>query len=256
MSDRRPIDDETLVRLRHGGSGQKAELDALVGSDTSVRERLTEWDRQDAALRALYDPVAEEPVPQRHLDLLDRAAAPAWPARHLLARAAAVAALVAIGFVGGWTAAWMGQPTEVGRNLAENALRTHATYVAEVAHPIEVSASDETHLTGWLSRRLRHRITPPDLEPYGFRLMGGRVVPDTNGAAAMMMYEDDIGRRITLYVARAPSGAESEIRFTENGIAKGFWWIEDDLGCAIIGDLPRDILRAISVKAYDELTKA
>lgn len=256
MTDRRPIDDETLVRLRHGGPARMAELAALAGIDTSVRQRLTEWDGQDAALRALYGPVFDEPVPKRHRDLLDSAAAPARSGLYLLARVAAVAGLVAIGVAGGWTAARIGRTTEAGSSLADVALRTHATYVVEVAHPIEVPASDEAHLVGWLSKRLGHRITPPDLDRYGFRLMGGRVVPDANGAAAMMMYEDDIGRRITLYVARAPNGSESEFRFTEKGTAKGFWWIEDDLGCAVIGDLPRETLRAISVKAYDELTKA
>lgn len=255
MIHRTPIDDEALLRLRHGGPEQRGGLAALAAEDASVRERLAEWDSQDAALRALYGPVGDEPVPERHQNLFDGAVGRDWPGLHMLARAAAVAGLIALGGAGGWIAAQAMRPTEAESSLAREALRAHATYTVEIAHPVEVPASDRAHLVTWLSNRLGHRIAPPDLERFGFRLMGGRVVPEANGAAALMMYEDDIGRRITLFVARAPGGADSDLRFIGSGPVKGAWWTEDALSCAIIGDLPHDTLRAISVIAYDELTK-
>ena len=108
----------------------------------------------------------------------------------------------------------------------------------------------------WLSKRLGHRIAPPDLRGFGFQLIGGRVVPSATGAAAVMMYEDDIGRRVTLFVTRESGQAETEFRYSGNGAARGFWWIEDGLGCAVVGDLPVDTLRAISVSAYHDLIDA
>lgn len=246
----RPIDDATLARLRHGGPDDRDRLAGMAAADPGLRDRLADWDRQDAAIRALYGPVGEEPVPARHQAVLARR--PRWPGA--LARLAAALALVALGGLGGWTAArW---PGPAGGSLVAEALRTHATFAVEVAHPVEVAASDEAHLVRWLSKRLGHRIAPPDLSGQGFHLIGGRIVPDIHGAAAVLMYEDDIGRRVTLFVARAPGLGETEFRAAGDGDTRAFWWVEGDLGCALVGDLPVDTLRALSVVAYHGLTEA
>lgn len=249
MTQTGPIDDDRLVRLRHGSAPERAELAALAAADSGVRARLAEWDRQDAALGILYGPVGDEPVPWRHRALLER---PARRWRPLL-RVAAMAGLVAVGAAGGWTAAQLQRPAAAGDGFAAEALRSHATFVVETAHPVEVPASDEAHLVRWLSNRLGHRITPPDLQAQGFQLIGGRIVPGASGAAAMLMYEDDIGRRLTVFVARAPDAAETAFRSAGTGATRGFWWIEGGLGCAVIGDLPPETLRAISITAYHDL---
>lgn len=243
-----PIDDEKLLRLRHGTPEARAHLDGLAGADPEVALRLAEWDRQDAALRSLYDGVAAEPLPER----LRAALTP--PARR--PRAASVAAAVAIFAVGagaGWIGAQFPVQAPAREELAAEALRAHATFVVEALHPVEVPASDEAHLVAWLSKRVGARIKTPDLEAVGFRLMGGRIVPDVRGAAAMMMYEDDTGRRVTLYVSSAPEDGETAFRFVRGDDAQGFWWVDEGLGCALVGDLPRDLLRAIAVRAYEQL---
>lgn len=245
----RPIDDATLARLRHGGDDHRDRLAGMAAADPDLRGRMAEWDRQDAAIRALYGPVGEEPVPARHRAVL-AAHRPRWPGA--LARLAAAIALVALGGLGGWTAArWSGPPAG---SLVAEALRTHATFAVEVAHPVEVPASDEAHLVRWLSNRLGHKITPPDLSGQGFHLIGGRIVPDSRGTAAVLMYEDDIGRRVTLFVARSPGMGETEFRAAGDGDTQAFWWVDGDLGCALVGDLPLDTLRALSVAAYHGLT--
>jgi len=255
VSEGIPIHDEDLLRLRHGNAEARARLAALAGDDPTIGRRLADWDRQDAAMRALYGPLGEEPVPARHLDAL--AAADPVPRRipPPYARIAAAIALLAIGWAGGWFAALHLGPGATRPELAAEALRAYSTYVVEVAHPVEVPASDEAHLVTWLSKRLGHPITPPDFASYGFHLLGGRVVPDPNGTAALMMYEDDTGRRITLYVAPTANATETAFRFAEGDGAKGFWWVDAGIGCALVGDLPRETLRAIAVAAYDQLIR-
>ena len=103
----RPIDDAALTRLRHGRAEDQVRLSGLAAADPAVRDRLRDWDRQDAAIRALYGPVGDEPVPARLLAVLERR--PGWPAA--LARLAAALALVALGGIAGWTAArWRAAP--------------------------------------------------------------------------------------------------------------------------------------------------
>lgn len=242
-----PRSDEGLIRRRDAGDGPEGLPDEAAAT-------WAEWDRQDAALAALYGPVAVEPVPERHRRLITTAARrPPRSARLAVAlpRLAAALALVALGATGGWLAAQRGgagQPT-----LAAEALRAHDTFVVEVKHPVEVPASDEAHLVGWLSKRVGAPIHPPDLAAQGFALIGGRVLPEARGAAAQLMYEDATGRRLTLYVTREPGRDETAFRALGGGTTQGFWWIDGGLGCALIGDLPRDRLRALAVVAYDQL---
>lgn len=253
MSDQLPISDETLLRLRRGNPEELDTLAHLVASNPVLGERLAEWERQDAALATLYNHIAEEVVPARHRALIAAASTQRHVSFNLLHRIAAAIALLAFGAAMGWFAALKETPGTSGTELASAALRAYATFAVEVAHPVEVHASDEPHLETWLSRRIGQPIIPPDLSSDGFHLLGGRVVPDVNGTAALLMYENDLGQRVTFYVAPSPSDAETALRFASSSSARGFWWVENQLGCALVGDLPRDALRRISLNAYEQI---
>lgn len=246
-----PLSDDEALRLRHGGGDDRQRLLALAGTDPALAARLAEWDRQDAAITALYAPVADEPVPQRLRAALH--AAPAPRPRLPLWRVAALLAILGCGFAAGWGTARLTPPAEAPR-LAAAALGSYATYASEVLHPVEVSAADEAHLVKWLSKRLGTAIRPPDLAAEGFRLIGGRLLPGDTSPAALLMYEDDLGRRLALYVTRS-EGQETEMAFAEEPGAQAFWWIDGNLGCALAGDLPRDQLRRLAISAYHGLTE-
>jgi anti-sigma factor RsiW len=244
------LSDEDLLLLRHGNAADRAALAGRAAGDGQVAAKLAEWDRQDAALRTLYAPVAEEPVPPR----LIAALRPPQPANRNAAWkfAAAAVVLLGLGFAGGWGVARLQAPQ--GQTLAMAALGSYATYAVEVAHPVEVPASDEAHLVKWLSKRLGQPIRVPDLARDGFRLIGGRLVPGQASPAGLLMYEDAMGRRLTIYVTRV-EGAETDLAFAEAPGAQAFWWVDRGLGCALVGDLPRDTLRRLALQAYHDLTE-
>lgn len=246
------IGAEAALRLRHGSAEDQAQLASLAAADPALAGELAEWDRQDAALLALYAPVADEPVP---FGLTARVAA-AWAgSRHARPAAWAIAAalaLLALGFLAGWSGARLLPPA--APPLAQVAMTSFATYAVEVAHPVEVGAEDEAHLVKWLSKRLGTPIRPPDLSDDGFRLIGGRLLPGDTSPAALLMYEDGLGRRLALYVTRR-EGAETELAFAEEPGRRAFWWVEEGLGCALVGDLPRDTLRHLAISAYHGLTE-
>lgn len=254
MTDRDHIDTDTLARLRHGGPERAEELAKLAG-DAAVRETLDEWDRQDAALRALYGPVADEPVPDRLRALVDDAAI-GRRSRSPLFRIAAALVLLAIGAAGGWGTARYLNPGAPGSDLADVALRAYAAYTPEIVHPVEVSADQHDHLTTWLSKRVGQKFALPDLSAEGFTLLGGRIVPDEHGVAALLMYEDAQGRRVTMVVASEPEAEETGFRYAAGRGVESLWWYGDGLGCAIVAELPRDRLKALAVIAYRQLLPA
>lgn len=247
-----PIPQDRLLAYHHGAlpADEAKALARAIESDPEAQERLADWARQDAALGALYGPVADEAIPDRLRAALHPAPRPRTaPAL----RIAAMLALLAVGAAGGWLAAGMSSPPAGHRTLAEAAIGAHLTYVSEVIHPVEVAADDADHLTGWVSKRLDHLIAAPDFAARGFRLMGGRVLPGPDGAAAMFMYDNDLGQRVTLYVSRAGADGQTAFQFAEEGGVQSFWWLDDGLSYAVVGTVPRALLRAIALDAYDQL---
>ncbi|MBN8631787.1 MAG: anti-sigma factor [Rhodobacterales bacterium] len=259
MSGSPSIPAEEALRLRHGSEADQARLRSLTETDAALAALISDWDRQDAAIRALYAPVGEEPVPER-LRAPIRAArqsssGPALSARaSSLWRVAAAVTLLALGFAAGWGGARISGQDQAP-TLASAAMASFATYAVEARHPVEVGADDEAHLVQWLSKRLGTPFRPPDLSSGGFRLIGGRLLPGETSPAALLMYEDELGRRLALYLARS-DGAESDLAFAEESGRQAFWWAEGNLGCALAGDLPRETLRRLAIAAYHDLTEA
>lgn len=235
-----------------------AALAARLTVDPAAQATLDEWQRQDAALEALYQPVAREPVPGRLTDVIRRAEAEdaAKANRRSQTRlwliAATIAAL-AVGTGAGWFARDLTLPAATSQTLAVNAMRAYDTYVVEVAHPVEVAASDADHLNAWMSKRLGHETRPPDFAAAGFTLMGGRIVPSDQGPAALYMYDNAQGQRITLYITPQGASSTTAFQFAQAGATQSFYWMDRDLSYAVVGTVPRDVLRGIALAAYDQL---
>jgi anti-sigma factor RsiW len=203
------------------------------------------------ALHQLYDPVLEEPVPERL-----RAPRQRW-------RAPAIAAVWAIlGLCAGTFAGWqlhvaraiVPPQTEVP-GFVKRAAIAHATYSPEVRHPVEVGADQEQHLVAWLSKRLGAQVRAPKLEAVGYSLVGGRLLPGDNGPVAHFMYQTAQGRRITLYVrTEATENRETAFRFSAEGNVKVFYWIDRKLGYALSStDISKDDLLAVANSVYQQL---
>lgn len=255
---RRPICEDDLHAWADGRlePGRRAEVEAWLAEDPQRRARVEAWRGDSARLRATFDPVLDEPVPARLRALVER------PRRAGRARAAAVVAWVTlgaiVGAVGGYRA---GQPdpvmTAAGLSaLPRQAALAHAVYSPEVRHPVEVTADDEAHLVAWLSKRLGAPVRVPELAAHGYALLGGRLLPGASGPGAQFMYEDDAGRRLTLYVSvtDASPDATTAFRFAQEDRLSTFYWVDGRFGYALSGELPRDALLPLANAAYHQLS--
>jgi anti-sigma factor RsiW len=75
----------------------------------------------------------------------------------------------------------------------------------------------------------------PDLSAQGYRLIGGRVLSTMVGPAAMLMYDDDQGGRITLFLQPMRSDV-APMQPVSSGAANGFAWIDGHMGFGVISD--------------------
>ena len=99
----------------------------------------------------------------------------------------------------------------------DDAIAAHRTFSVETRHPVEVGANEEIHLVQWLSKRLGHQLIVPDLSTLGFRLMGGRLLPADSGPAALFMYEDGKGTRLSCYYLVTDVAGETELAASQRG---------------------------------------
>jgi anti-sigma factor RsiW len=225
---------------------RRAEVEAYLKRDAEAAERVAAYREQNAQLRALFNPVLDEAIPQR-LTML----AP----RRSLTRFTIAASWVILGATIGWGAKFLiGEDPGRAVTFAHRAAIAHAVYSPEVRHPVEVGADQQEHLVRWLSKRLGADLRPPVLVASGYELVGGRLLPGDRGAVAQFMYQDAKGRRLTLYVSKMNvSQGDTAFRFSrENGVSV-FYWVDGALGYALSADLPKHDLLGVATAVYKQL---
>ena len=227
------------------------------------------WDAQREALRQLHREVLDEPVPPALLAAAGVAAGHhARQARWM--RWGGMAAGIVVAFAAGWLAnnQWTSQSGSTlargpaAREFVHAAAVAHAVYVPEKRHPVEVAAADQQHLAQWLSKRLERPLKVPDLSAQGYALVGGRLLPGSEGARAQFMFERTSGERVTLYIGNlgAPTDAsrseETAFRYSTDGPVPSFYWVDRGFGYALTGPLSHDALLGIATVVYRQLEKA
>jgi anti-sigma factor RsiW len=226
---------------------RRVQVQAHLAQHAAAAEQVRVWREQNEALRARYNPVLNEPLPQRLL-------APHAQRRRWLSYAMAAGAM-GLGFALGW----MAQSNRTDQfveaaALPRRAAVAYAVYAPEVRHPVEVGADQQEHLVKWLSKRLGSDLKVPLLTQQGFDLVGGRLLPGGKGPVAQFMYQDARGQRITLYVSlRDAEPRDTAFRFSQEDKVSVFYWIDGKLGYALSGEMDRASLLAVATVVYRQL---
>jgi anti-sigma factor RsiW len=255
---------------------RQAELEAQLDEDGAARETLRAWKAQREALRALHRPLLDEAIP----DTLLAAARRGEAGRRQLAqwtRWGGMAAAVVLAFGVGWLS--RGQlggaaPQQLAlaqvrsvQSFAHQASLAHAVFSPEVRHPVEVTAAQQDHLVQWLSKRVGRPLKVPVLSAEGYELVGGRLLSGDGGARAQFMFQNSAGLRLTLYlgavdavsatasIPRPPSqpAQETAFRYSGDGPAPSFYWVDQGFGYALSGAVSRDELLKLAQLVYQQL---
>jgi anti-sigma factor RsiW len=260
---RRPVDESDLQAWIDGrlAADRTEDVEAYFSAHPEVREECAQSAEQREALRAAFASQTLGPLPAR-LRVANLTAGRQRRKRLQLARIAAAMGLLILGGISGWTGRELLQQFRTSASAAfastvfHEAIAAHRTFSVETRHPVEVAASEEAHLVQWLSKRLGHRVIAPDLTSLGFQLMGGRLLPAENGPAALFMYEDGKGTRLSAYYLSVDRGGEAEFKYREQNGVGAFYWIEDGLAYAIVANAPRAALLKIAELVYQQNSPA
>lgn len=237
-------------------SARMESFETALQRDPALAARVAEIRVQSADLRAALDSVLSEPIPERLLIAASPPSRIAMVRRRLRAGAPAfaAAAMLVIGVAIGWFGRTLdieaqGVPTTFPRQAAF----THALYAADVNRPVEVWAGEEQRLVTWLTKRLGRPVHAPDLNRFGYALVGGRLVAGNERPTALFMYENADRRRLSLQVRKDPTHGDTAFRYAiEDGVGV-FYWIDDQCSYALTGNLDRGQLLAMARLVYGQL---
>ncbi|MGV1985423.1 anti-sigma factor family protein [Agrobacterium sp. 22-221-1] len=235
---------------------QRDAVRAHLTSNPADARKVAMWQQQNATLTALYGPLDTDALPERldvyRIERRLRSQRADW--RNM---AAASVLILAVGLTGGWFGRGLvSQVAEPAHSIVADATQAHKLFASEVLHPVEIRADAENapSLPKWLSKRLDRKLNIPDLTRHGLSLVGGRVLPSSEGAAAQLMYEDKSGQRVTLYIVAAVDSSDTAMRRSSIGSLEAISWDDETIRCALVGNLPSNRMDAIAKDTYQQLS--
>lgn len=241
---------------------RRAEIEAYLAARPAEADRLQVYRKQKDELRALFNPVMDEPIP---MFLRSGPRHRTWD----LQRFAAGLVIAFVGGAAGWLLHGQVTPATLAQSpaatsaesvkvsaLVRQAAIAHVVYSPDVRHPVEIGADQEDQLVTWLSKRLGTPIRPPKLGKLGYELIGGRLLPGESGPVAQFMYHDTTGQRLTLYVSTEQSNnKDTGFRFAQEGPVNVFYWIDGKFGYALSAGIGKAELTRIATAVYEQLEK-
>jgi len=250
---------------------RREEIDRLLERNEDLAARISDYFAINNMFHDRYDRVLAEPVPKRLVDAAGGRRAQAANSASFWPRLAGMAATLVLGVAIGAAATNGGALSSMMPGGGNSFMRTarfdenmafvrqsamaHVVYAPEVMRPVEVGVDREHELVKWVSSRLGTDVHPPVLTRNGFELMGGRILPGSDGPIAQFMYRDAQGERVTLCIShRKVNSNTTAFKLYQDGLVNVFYWVDGDFGYAVSGGIDRKMLLDLSHDVYAQLT--
>lgn len=227
---------------------QVAEVESWLDGHPEEVERVRRWRALNERIRDVYGTEALIPGSLKPRAILARRR------RRFRRLIAASVAMFVLGGAAGWLVAEV-EPFEPQPSvrLADEGIGAHKVYAVEVRHPVEVEAGERQHLQAWLSKRLDHSLTIPDLSAAGFQLVGGRLLANFDEPRAMFLYEAADGKRLTVYAGRNPLSREVAFRFHRSGEVGAICWLDPEMGYAVVAQADEPALLRLAHLVHEQM---
>lgn len=234
---------------------RQAEIEAWLADNPESAQRVARYRAQSAGLHALYDDILNEDLPANTAALLDvrRAGVPAWAAM------AAAIALFVVGAAGGWIVRGDGA-SETGAQFAAasttppidtQVLMQRASMAHVVSHQDELrtpAVGGPAAMADYIADRMGKQVRVPSLDSFGYNMVGGRVLPDTDGPAAQFFFTDENGQKVSLYV-RSEQANGVDITYALADDLSMFYWNDSDRSYALVTRVDNDTGREALLSA-------
>ncbi|MDX7951896.1 hypothetical protein P7D22_12015 [Lichenihabitans sp. Uapishka_5] len=267
---------------------RRALIDAYLKVTPEEASRVDLWRRQNEAVRTIFAGAASEPVPlwltigqvasgrarapNNSRDAIQdnrlprskpsrpvgASARPAGVGRLLRPIGVAVVAFLAGAAMPSLLPAlptaienWLPATPRMGqmRRVAERTIEAHRTFSVDPDRPVEITDQPAGALAAWFRHHVAVPVRVPDLTKLGWTLRGGRVVPADQGPAALMVYENAVGDRLSLLVAGVNNPNLSDTSFA---LLPGptLTWLDGPVGFGLVTSKEGSWLRDNAAALY------
>ena len=234
-------------------------VEELMRNDPLVAEKIHQWQQQNKAITKYFDKENFADIPEQ-LDLeklklkVNQQDTKPQNQRWIYSMAASLFLMIGSGLIG-WFSHGVIQPSQQNTpEFANLAISAYEVFSVEVLHPVEVGADKKDHLVAWLSKRVNHSIKLPELENYGFKLLGGRLLSMQAGRpAAQFMFENKQGKRITWLISKSPVYKDHAFFFKNEKSINSYYWMDSNVAYSVSGEMDKDSLHQLSQGIYKQI---
>ena len=198
-------------------------LDTWLASHPDEAAQVRAWQQDAQQLRAALSGALQQPANPALDPAMIRQRRQRQSRRHL-ASAAVLLIAVSVGGFSGWQAREM---TLVRPSMLPmtDALQAYRLIAQQGMLPADYEVSEAGDMQGWLDRYFTQANRLPDLSHAGFSPVSGRLLSTEQGPAAMVVYEDRGGNKISFYLR--PPGPRNFMlprgSRTDGGLQAEYW---------------------------------
>lgn len=175
----------------------RRQLETWLAAHPDVAAQVQAWQTDAQHLRASLSGALQQPANPELDPAIIRQRIKRQSRRHL-ATAAVLLIAVCLGGFGGWQAR---QATMLASLLPmTDAMQAYRLFAQDNILPADYKVQGHGDMQAWLDRYFNQASRLPDLSQAGFKAVSGRLLTTDQGAAAMVLYEDPQGRRISFYI--------------------------------------------------------
>ncbi|QVW21490.1 anti-sigma factor [Pseudomonas hormoni] len=172
-------------------------VETFLAGNVEMSAQVRAWQQDAQQLRAALSGALQQPANPDLDPTLIRQRLKRQSRRHL-ASAAVLLIAVSIGGISGWQAREM-TLISAAAPMAD-AMQAYRLFAQQGMLPADYKVSDDGDMQGWLDRYFTQAHRLPDLSGAGFKPVSGRLLSTEQGPAAMVVYEDPSGHKVSFYV--------------------------------------------------------
>ena len=172
-------------------------VETFLAGNVEISAQVRAWQQDAQQLRAALSGALQQPANPALDPTLIRQRLKRQSRRHL-ASAAVLLIAVSIGGFSGWKAREM-TLLSAAAPMAD-AMQAYRLFAQQGMLPADYKVDSDGDMQRWLDRYFNRASRLPDLKAAGFEPVSGRLLSTDEGPAAMVMYEDGSGHKVSFYV--------------------------------------------------------
>ncbi|MBT2339135.1 MULTISPECIES: anti-sigma factor family protein [Pseudomonas] len=172
-------------------------VDTYLANHPDVAARVRAWQQDAQHLRSAFSGALQQPA-NPALDPAMIRQRLKHRSRRYMASAAVLLLAVSVGGFSGWHAREMTLLSSAAPMA--DALQAYRLFAQQGLLPADFQTGDARSMQDWLDRYFTQANRLPDLSGAGFKPVSGRLLSTEQGAAAMVVYQDPSGEKISFYV--------------------------------------------------------